>query len=377
VSEGVWQQDGSNIEYRLDGVTYFRDSLDHWSNAIQRLLEIDDARARDWVEAVSQASKAKHGRPLSDVNLEDGVSTLVAGSAVQFPQVKLDVASFAGAVRGPECIAAADVLWSGAIGDDESLAMIGSSQDAHAWQVEATTLQPRDWGDDFYEEEYFQGDESRIGYTDYLAQQGWRLEKADRQVRQLTGLAGFLGLNLGPGSKVLDVGSGYGYFRQAAGKVGWQHEGVEISNHAARFAQGLFGFETSVGTLEQYAESAAGGFDMLTMWDTIEHVPDPLATLATAGSLMKPGGLMVLRTPNLLAVEREVFGRYYHSFKRDHVSIFSAKSISLCCIAAGLTPRIVQTDNHLLRGFLGNNLDTLAMTLRGSDLLAIAQRPLS
>ena len=109
------------------------------------------------------------------------------------------------------------------------------------------------------------------------------------------------------------------------------------------------------------------------MWDFIEHVEDPIANLDIARELLVNGGLLFIRTPNLNAIEFEVFGSAYHSLKREHLNLFSAKSLSRCMTSSGLIPVMTLSESHLLSGFVRSEVPTWASTLRGSDLFAVGR----
>lgn len=371
-----WEQSGDHIEVRIQGRVYFADTIEHWENAVLRLLGISDAAGREWVLDIAWQSYEQHRRTLSEVAPHIAIATLTEATRSHFRQpAPLTVTE---AHRGPTWAEAPDTAWSHAIGNDERFAMIGNATTPHSWLISTDTFTPVGIDADYYDEGYFEGGTADIGYGHYLEQAAWRLEKAERQIREIIGLAAYLGRPVDSGVRVLDVGSGYGFFRKAAADHGWEHTGVEISKHAGEVADSLFGFDSFIGTLENFAENrppSSRPFDVITMWDCLEHVVDPAELLAATRRLLTPGGLLFIRTPNLLAAERVVFGSHYHSFKREHLHMFSPASIAVCALTAGLEPRHVSTHSHLLKGFLGAQLATLAVSQLGSDLLAVVQRP--
>jgi predicted TPR repeat methyltransferase len=121
--------------------------------------------------------------------------------------------------------------------------------------------------------------------------------------------------------------------------------GVEVSKTIARHAVEHFGFDTvHVGSL-QSAPYADATFDLITMWDVVEHVANPRALLIRARELLKPGGLLVLETQNIDSAFARVLGRRWHHFKHaEHIYHFTASSLRQLLGAAGfevpiLTPR--------------------------------------
>jgi 2-polyprenyl-3-methyl-5-hydroxy-6-metoxy-1,4-benzoquinol methylase len=222
-----------------------------------------------------------------------------------------------------------------------------------------------------YNETYFEGNTYGLGYGNYSAQEEWRMQKSRRYLRQIEGIALFLGRTLETNTRLLDVGSGYGFFRQAAAEAGWTHDGQDVSEHAARVGHERFGFETFVGTLDDLLLRAPQAYDVVTLFDTIEHLNDPAQSLRVVSQLLAPGGLCALRTPNLCALELDVFGPFYHSLKLEHLHYFSVTSLSHLLLRAGLSPAFVTTESHLLRGLLGTALEVFGREQRGSDLFAV------
>lgn len=97
--------------------------------------------------------------------------------------------------------------------------------------------------------------------------------------------------------RVLDVGSALGTFLLAARDRGWEPHGVEISEFAARHAREKHKLPVFHGDLASF-EGAAESFDLVTFWDSIEHVATPLEDAAKAVELLKPGGIVLFTTDN-------------------------------------------------------------------------------
>ena len=97
--------------------------------------------------------------------------------------------------------------------------------------------------------------------------------------------------------RILDVGSALGTFLKIAETRGFAPEGVEISQFASDFAREKRGLQVFTGDLEQFSEKD-GAFDVITFWDSIEHVTHPLENLSKAARLLRPGGLVLMTTDN-------------------------------------------------------------------------------
>lgn len=222
-----------------------------------------------------------------------------------------------------------------------------------------------------YEESYFEGDPLAAGgYGAYTEQAGWRLEKSARQVAELSNITG---LTTG---RVLDLGSGYGYFRKALQDAGFQHEGVEISKHANAVSKSLYGFDSYQGLLSEHLDKFSESFDVVVLSDVIEHVADPIALLKEIYTVVKPGGFVVIKTPNLDCPEEMLFGPRYHSYKREHLIYFTNDALIAYAAKAGFVSHKSLSVSHLLTGFVGvEKANKWANELNGADLIVYLKKP--
>ena len=103
-----------------------------------------------------------------------------------------------------------------------------------------------------------------------------------------------------PPGKVMEVGPGGGYLMEAAIHRGWDVRGVDLSEFVTAQLR-MRGLHVEQGTLEAYSArypEAAGSFDVIALYDLLEHVPDPNGFLQTVQRLLSPAGVLVIRTPN-------------------------------------------------------------------------------
>ena len=107
--------------------------------------------------------------------------------------------------------------------------------------------------------------------------------------------------------RVLDLGCGEGYFLKAMQNSGWETFGAEISEFASRFAQENLGLNVSTGDI--FSAGFPGGFfDVVTLWDTLEHLPNPTAVLSEVHRILKSDGLIAISIPNFASPDRRLFG---------------------------------------------------------------------
>jgi SAM-dependent methyltransferase len=191
-----------------------------------------------------------------------------------------------------------------------------------------------------YAEGYWSSDSPKTrGYSDYRRDEPLYLKTFRKRFS-------FVSRHLGRPGRLLDVGCAAGFFMKVAEERGWEVNGVELSAEIAQHAVNRFGFKgIHVGTLDT-APHAKGSFDLVTMWDVVEHVPDPRALLARARELLKPGGALVLETQNVDSSFARLLGPRWQHYKHDeHLYHFSPPTMRRLLAGAGfdlveLTPRL-------------------------------------
>jgi SAM-dependent methyltransferase len=137
------------------------------------------------------------------------------------------------------------------------------------------------------------------------------------------------------GGRLLEVGSGYGLFLAAARDAGWATSGVELSRTGAKHASGALGLDVFCGQLEDAPLSP--GFDVVCAWDTVEHVPDPLAFWRTVRSLVADDGVVLFSTPYVSSLPARLLGTRWWTLKpTEHIWHFTARTHALVAARAGL-----------------------------------------
>lgn len=106
----------------------------------------------------------------------------------------------------------------------------------------------------------------------------------------------------GGAGRLLDVGCGFGSFVGLMRRRGWDAEGVDPSPAAVAAARKA-GLPVRLGTLADL-DAPAGGYDAVTLFYVLEHLPEPMAALKKIHGLLKPGGTLLLRVPHTTPIVR-------------------------------------------------------------------------
>ncbi|WP_168221243.1 bifunctional 2-polyprenyl-6-hydroxyphenol methylase/3-demethylubiquinol 3-O-methyltransferase UbiG [Actinomadura sp. WMMA1423] len=174
-----------------------------------------------------------------------------------------------------------------------------------------------------YDEDYYRrAGAPGPGYGDYFG------AEAEAR-RQISSTLADVVLALAPvAQRVLDLGCGGGFLVNELAKRGIAATGVDGSRHVIERARESVGGGSFLhADIGAPCVAARASFDVITMIDVIEHLPDPVAALRQAASLAAPGGVIVLLTPRygdrLLAEQ----GAAYVHFNSDHMYYFTEETL--------------------------------------------------
>lgn len=168
---------------------------------------------------------------------------------------------------------------------------------------------------------------------------GWLLG-AVPPVREAVGMS-VMWLNGRRPGRLLDVGCGNGRFVLWMQELGWDGTGVEPDAEAAEVGRRQYGAPIVTGQLHE-ARFPDASFDAITLHHVIEHVHDPLGVLQECRRILRPGGRVVLVTPNYRSAGHRLFGPSWLSLEVPrHLVLFSRGSLAACAERAGLS--VLQT----------------------------------
>jgi len=129
--------------------------------------------------------------------------------------------------------------------------------------------------------------------------------------------------------RVLDVGCAAGYFLSVMKDEGWQVTGLEPSDAIRPQAEERIGKENVRAGLLGQVELPAGGFDLVTMWDVIEHIPDVVGAAREVRRLLAPGGKFLIETQDVASLAARVLGRRWQHYKHaEHIYHFHERTLA-------------------------------------------------
>ena len=125
----------------------------------------------------------------------------------------------------------------------------------------------------------------------------------------------------------MDVGCGSGAVVALAHQMGWQAEGLELDRAAVAAAHHA-GLAVAEGGYERLFERPLS-FDVVLCSHVIEHVHDPIVLLKARHAALRPGGVLLLSTPNVKSDVHGRFGRYWRGLEAPrHLTLFDESSLS-------------------------------------------------
>ena len=137
------------------------------------------------------------------------------------------------------------------------------------------------------------------------------------------------------GVRVLDVGCGFGQSLGYHAARGCDVYGVEADENIRRVIE-KFGFKVHVGLFDD-KQYSCNFFDYITLDQVIEHVTDPVTTLCGAARILKPGGIVILSTPNAQGLCARLFGKRWINWHTPyHLQFFTRQSMQQAAEQAGL-----------------------------------------
>jgi SAM-dependent methyltransferase len=171
-----------------------------------------------------------------------------------------------------------------------------------------------------YSLDYFKGNQAKFGYVDYAAEEPFNLATFKPK-------AAALRRRHPAGGRILDIGCATGGFLGLMGED-WDRRGVELSAELVAANPPPPGVKVWVGRFEDYP-AAEGPFDAVTLWDALDHVRDPRATLEKARRVIKTGGTLAITQGDRASLFARLLGPRWHIYiPPTHLTWWTRESLT-------------------------------------------------
>lgn len=178
----------------------------------------------------------------------------------------------------------------------------------------------------FYQDPAYFAGGGESGYRDYTAMHKALAPHFHRRLRTLAE-------RLSRRGRLLDVGCADGYFLALAQADGWEVAGVEISGPMAEEAARRLNAPVATSL-----DDLPGTYDAITLWEVVEHFPDPVAELQRLAKRLRPGGVVMLSTPNAGHWQALRAPEAWSAYRPPaHLVLFTADALKIALERAGFS----------------------------------------
>lgn len=183
---------------------------------------------------------------------------------------------------------------------------------------------------DYYQKGYFTGDKKLIAYADYEGDKPIVSRNMRNYIERISRYLRSAGLeNSKKPLKMLDCGCAMGFFMEQAQRLGYDAYGIDVSKYAVEKGKEQFGDKIKAGPVEKTGQLFKNRkFDVITMFDLIEHLKDPITVLKSLRNSLNKNGVIVLQTGDTSSRWSRHQGKNWHFFAPpQHLHFFNRKTI--------------------------------------------------
>ncbi len=176
-----------------------------------------------------------------------------------------------------------------------------------------------------YDLSYFKGSKEKFGYVDYAAEEEGLVSVFKQRRKTLEAMV--------PGGRILDVGCATGGFLKIFGPH-WEKQGIELSNELLEAHPAPGDVPIWIGDFLEYEPPEL--FDVITMFDVLDHARDPAAMVKKAARLLRPGGILCVLVGERTSLFPRLIGKRWHLYiPPTHLTYFSRQGLTKLLEATG------------------------------------------
>ncbi len=176
-------------------------------------------------------------------------------------------------------------------------------------------------------------------------------------------------LTVVPPGRLLDVGCATGVFLDEARRAGFQGTGLDLVPSAVEYAHDRLGIDARLGLLEETGFPSAH-FDAVALFQTVEHVPSPRELAKEIARVLRPGGVLLLTTPDRRGLLARLMGRrWFEYYNEEHVTYFERESLRRLLAGSGFTISSLYTEfgRAFTLGYVAERLSNFYYTDRSLE----------
>ena len=155
---------------------------------------------------------------------------------------------------------------------------------------------------------------------EYVSQIKWRIDTFKKSIKEIERITGF------SAGTILDVGAAAGAFVKAAKDRGWYAQGIEPCKFLVEWGIDNLGLKEVLdcGTVDMVDN---GEFNVVTLWDVIEHTTDPNGTIGEVAKRVENGGYAVINIPDISSIVPRLMGKSWPFYESAHLYYFTPTSL--------------------------------------------------
>jgi SAM-dependent methyltransferase len=154
------------------------------------------------------------------------------------------------------------------------------------------------------------------------------------------------------GGRLLEIGPAYGAFVLLAKEAGYSVSVIEMDGRCCSFLEEELGVRATMSDEPQVAIEGLGSYNVIALWQVVEHLRDPWSLLKVAPAHLEPGGVLVLSSPNPDALQMRIFGRLWtHIDAPRHLQLIPIGLLERLSIEVGLKVLEVSTADREAAGW--------------------------
>ena len=212
-------------------------------------------------------------------------------------------------------------------------------------------------------------------YTNYpTSSLDWHLNESDFYTRVYNSGLDMIQESKSEGS-ILDIGCSSGFFLSIASQRGYIPTGVEPNKQEASFAvkNGINVVGNTISDLSNHQK-----FDVITLWDVLEHIDSPSEYIHNLKSYLNPGGLIFVQVPTCDSLAARVMREKSNMFDGiEHLTLFSRKSLNICFANSSFVPlnsKSIISDSFALTNYLSYESDPYLPSNTSSEFFSILDK---